>query len=770
MQKIIKMLRSSATFKKFNYLSMLFFMFAYCFSIPAFGSRNKWNYIVYVLMIILAILTFVYSFLYKRVKLNRWFLIIPVFVLFALIGTVLYSHMYRNYLTLLLLAVSFFVLYYCLAIVNNKRIILITLVSGLFIFSLYFIFHYRHDLLKLKNFLDGDVHLGKFFDNPNGVSAFAIIGYIMSLYSLLFIYKKYRWLFILPILTTLVVGIATGSRTFIVAFIVITLVITFFKYKKHLIIYFTVVGLFILLVVIMFSMPFMTTVKDKFIRIIWTFFTDSSRVDTSTISRITWLDYGFYLGNKHLFTGVGVYGFSVLSGVGTYTHSNFSEVWCDFGLPGFILFYTPMFLCVFKSFKNKNKNKSLILSVVIYYLLVSFSNVFYYTKFYYFNIAFLYYLTFNKDLNFEIDLNKKNKACIKKIVFTCDGMESGGAERVISVLSNEFVKQDYQVTIIGVSTLNTSSFYHIDERVSYITLHYGSKKKIGSLKRILLLRKQFKTLKPDIIISFLPHVNIYTYYASLGLKIPIIVSERNNPKTNPKGFFRRRLKKLAFDAANGVVFQTNEAKWCYKKSIRDKSTVIYNPINEKVLEILPSNKHKKVVLSAGRLVEQKNFKCLIDAFTMFSKNHTDYCLKIYGSGPLLNELQNYASNNGLVKKVFFESANEDWLKIEKDSSMFILSSDYEGMPNALVEAMSVGIPCISTDCPIGGPREIIDDGINGYLVKTNNPEAIANKMEELLIKPLVYDIKEFVTKFDVKNIVSLWLNYAKDVKEGHYEE
>ena len=770
MQKIISRLRNSNRFKKINYISLLLFLFAYCFAIPSFGSRDRWNYLVYALMAILAVLTITYSFLYKRIKLNRWFFPIPAFVAFSLIGTLLYSHAYRSFITLVLLAISFFVLYYCLSIIDNKKIILTILVSGLFVFSLYFIFVYRNQLLHFKDYIENGIHLGDYFDNPNGVSAFAIIGYTMSLYSLLFINKKYRWLFILPIFTLMVVGISTGSRTFVVAFIAITLVITFFKFKKHLLIYLTLVILFTLILIIMFNLPFLTTIRDKFIRIFWTFFTDSSRVDTSTIERTVWLDYGFYLGNKHLLTGLGVYGFSVFSGVGTYTHSNISEVWCDFGLPGFVLFYSSMVVCVIFSYINKSKNKSLILSIFIYYILVSFSNVFYYTKFFYFNVAFMYYLTFNAKSNGRSDTKNVVLDKIKNVVFTCDGMGSGGAEKVISILANQFVNNGLKVTIIGVSTHETSSFYSLNEKVEYITLHNGNKKRIRSLKRIRMLRKYFKMIKPSVIISFLPHVNVYTYYASFGLRMPVIVSERNNPKTDPKGFVLRRLKNIAFNVADGVVFQTNDAKWCYRKSIRDKSTIIYNPIDLKIKEIDVSNIKNNVVLSVGRLKEQKNFKCLIDAFAIFSVNHPEYILRIYGDGPLKEELEEYASSKGLEGKFQLKGNDVDWQVKEKDDAMFVLASNYEGMPNTLIEAIGIGIPSISTDCPIGGPKEIIKNGINGYLAKVNDSQDIANKMEELLNKPLEYDNKEFLSKFDVNVITSQWIDYIYKVIEGYHNE
>lgn len=763
MHKIIDNLRSSSRIKQILYFCIIFFLFAYCFSIPSFGSRERLNLIMYAFMALLAVSLLLYLFLYDKLTFSRSTLPIPFFVLFSLIGTIIYSHQYRSWLTLLLLALSFYILYYCFNIIKNKNKVLIILTTALFIFSCYFIFVNRSALLDFKNY--ENLRLGYPFDNPNGVSAFSVITFLMSLYLLLFLKKKYRWLFIFSIIASLIIGVSTGSRTFIVAIIIITLIVTFIKFKRHLIIYFSIVGLLAVIFVIVFSLPVMATLRDRFIRIFWTFFTDSSRVDTSSLQRLTWLDYGFYLGNKNIFTGIGVYGFSTLSGVGTYTHSNFSEVWCDFGLPGFILFYLPLCYCLYGSIKNRNRNISLIIPIFVYYFLVSFSNVFYYNKFYYFNLALVYYLTLNEKEDVNIKAINNLGDYLKHIVITCDGMQSGGAEKVIASLSNELVDKGFQVTIIGVSTNDTESFYKLNDRVKYITLHNGDDKKIKPFKRVRLLRKTIKSLKPDVIISFLPHVNVYTYYATLCMKVPVIVSERNNPKVDPKGFILRRLKKIAFYQADGAVFQTKESTYYYRKSIRDKGTMIYNPVEQRLLDIKASKKKNKVILSVGRLTEQKNFKCLIDAFAIFSNNHPGYILRIYGEGHLHDELLEYASSKGIGDKFELLSPDSNWQEKEKDDAMFILSSDYEGMPNALLEAMVIGIPCISTDCPSGGPLELIKDGENGYLTKVGDVTEMANKMELLLEKPLIFDIEDSSRSFNQTKICDDWLEYIKVVME-----
>lgn len=762
---MISYLRSSMKFKKMIYVASIALIFLYCFSVPSFGSRGRWNYIVYALMILLAFLDFLYFLLFEKPKLNRYFLIVPLFIIFSLLGTTFYSHDFRSYLTLVLLGFSFFILFFSFCIVKNKKLILLIMIGGLSAFSIYYIYTYRLEIFNIDAYISGDLRLGMFFDNPNAVSAFATIGIIMAFYCLLFWKSKIKYIFILPLLLFFLVGISTGSRTFIVAFIVIVITILFLRYKKHPLIFFFSLTAFVLFVIVLFNLPFLTTLRDRFIRIIWTFFTDSDRVDTSSLERVTWMNYGFFLGNKYLLTGTGAFGFSVLSGVGTYTHSNYSEVWCDFGLIGFLLFYITIPICLFKCIKNKNNNVSLVVSIFIYYILISFSNVYYYTKFYYLNLAFIYYLTFGEkeDISYH-KINSIYDSC-RHIVITSDGMGSGGAEKVIASLSNGLSSKGFQVTIIGVSTHDTKSFYKLDDRVNYITLHNGGNQKIKSFKRVRLLRKIIKSLKPDVVISFLPHVNVYTYYATLGMKVPVIVSERNNPKVDPKGLILRRLKKIAFYQADGAVFQTKESTYYYRKSIRNKSTVIYNPVEQRLLDIKAGNQKNKVILSVGRLTEQKNFKCLIDAFALFSTNHLDYILRIYGEGHLQDELLEYAVSKGIGEKFELLPPDPNWQEKEKDDAMFILSSDYEGMPNALLEAMVIGIPCISTDCPSGGPLELIKDGENGYLVKVGDSTEMAKKMELILEDPLIYNIEDYSKNFNQTKICDDWLDFIKIVME-----
>ncbi len=354
------------------------------------------------------------------------------------------------------------------------------------------------------------------------------------------------------------------------------------------------------------------------------------------------------------------------------------------------------------------------------------------------------------------------------ICFCVDSMGSGGAERVVANLSSFFIESHEDVSIIMTSVKEKKSFYALNEKVKLFCICEGSNKKINPIKRIKLLKKTIKHINPDVVISFLPHVNVYTAFALKGLKIPHVVSERNNPYIDPQNKLLRFLKESVFKRADGCVFQAKDAQKYYAGNIKGKSAVIYNPIN---LQWVPKDfsfEREKKVVSVGRLTAQKNFCMLIKAFKEFSNSHKEYVLEIYGDGQEKQNLIRYAKDLGIENKVLFMGNCKTWHEQAYKASMFVLSSNYEGMPNALLEAMAIGIPSISTDCPIGGPKEIIIDGKNGFLVPVGDYKALAEKMEliakdEKLSKVFTKESNKIIEKISCESIGKQWVNFLREL-------
>ena len=183
--------------------------------------------------------------------------------------------------------------------------------------------------------------------------------------------------------------------------------------------------------------------------------------------------------------------------------------------------------------------------------------------------------------------------------------------------------------------------------------------------------------------------------------------------------------------ADGCVFQTKEAQEWFPERLQRKSKIIYNAVKEDFYQIERTPVRGEIV-TCGRLVEQKNHALLIDAFSEVLKKYPFVTLKIYGEGALREKLQHQINDLGLEKKAFLMGATSDVEKVLQTADLFVLSSDYEGMPNALMEAMAAGVPCISTDCPCGGPRELFGNLCVEDLVRCNEPKQLAQTMEKKL--------------------------------------
>lgn len=357
-------------------------------------------------------------------------------------------------------------------------------------------------------------------------------------------------------------------------------------------------------------------------------------------------------------------------------------------------------------------------------------------------------------------------ACMN-IMFVSSSMEDGGAQRVISVLANAYAGQNKQVEIISIE--GGEPEYGLDANVVY--LPFPGRRESGKIKRMkareAFIKACIKEYNPDIVISFCTEPNIYTIAAARTCDIPVIVSERNDPERDPRSKFARTLRKLLYPFADGFVFQTNQAANYFTKGIKSRSVVISNPVKQNLPEVY-RGEHRKAVVTAARLEPQKNIDLLLISFAEISNKYPDYCLEIYGRGDEEQRLVELAQSLGIQDCVKFKGFSLHLHEEIRDAACFVLSSDYEGMPNALIEAMALGLPVISTDCPCGGPAMLIQNGTNGLLV----PVGDADKMSAAMIK--IIESEELSTllgrnaeeiREDLAPLVisERWMDYISDV-------
>lgn len=350
-----------------------------------------------------------------------------------------------------------------------------------------------------------------------------------------------------------------------------------------------------------------------------------------------------------------------------------------------------------------------------------------------------------------------------KILFYINTIGSGGAERVIKNLAEQFAKKGYECILV--TSLRCENEYILNDKVKRISLFENridgffrrNSKLISALKAVL------KKEKPNLVVSFMGECNYRAIIASKSLRIKCIVSVRNDPNMEYSSFFKKTIAKVLYSKADGIVFQTKEAQEWFPNKIQKKSRIILNQVDDVFLKTQIPPKRKDIVC-VGRLVEQKNHKLLILAFKQIS-NIINENLIIYGDGPLREDLISMIKKEGLEEKVMIVGNKSDLCQYIKTAKLFVLSSDYEGLPNSLLEAMSLGIPCISTDCPCGGPRMVIKNGINGFLTPVGDVDALSKKIcyvleDDMVREAIGLNAKEYSLKtFDSNIVFKEWEDY-----------
>ena len=356
---------------------------------------------------------------------------------------------------------------------------------------------------------------------------------------------------------------------------------------------------------------------------------------------------------------------------------------------------------------------------------------------------------------------------VKKVLFVISNISFGGAQRVVWTLAQNMRKEGVEPVVVSVAY--STENYDLPEGVKVIRLDQKSNKQTFST--IGKMRKVINAEKPSVVISMGITTCLFTVPALVGTRVAHIISERNDPKSFDGKAWVKNVSRALMKQGDGFVFQTEEARDFYPEKIRSRGCVIPNPIMAANLPDAEPCDGNHVLVTMGRLTQQKNHRMLIDAFACMHNTYPEYKLQIYGFGDLQEQIADHIREKGLQDCVFLMGAHNDVLTRIQDAEGFVLSSDFEGMPNALMEAMAMGLPCISTDCPCGGPRYLIRHGENGLLVPVGDAQAMAAAMEQLaadstLRRSMGAAAKQLRQDLSVDKICEKWLDFCEEVIHG----
>ena len=344
---------------------------------------------------------------------------------------------------------------------------------------------------------------------------------------------------------------------------------------------------------------------------------------------------------------------------------------------------------------------------------------------------------------------------------------AGGAERQIILLSNQMALRGHDVTLCVLNEFKSK--YAISDKVKVLDLTSAEGKgRLRIIKRLVAFRKAIKQVCPDIIVNY----NLQSAYFCLTLnkknRGKVVYSERGDPYDAEYSGLLGKVRDLTVPRMDGLVFQSEGARDFFPESMKSKSIIIHNSVNVPQDKYPMPEKREKRIVSVGRLHPQKNFPLLINAFARIASTYPDYELDIYGDGDLRETLQSQINSLGLSSRVSLNKSRTDVWDCIRTASLFVLTSDYEGMPNALMEAMSLGLPCIAADCRPGGARTLINDGENGYVVPLRDEGALVDKMNYLLSHPekaeeIALNARHLQDTHTDEKIFNKWNDYLSNI-------
>lgn len=363
-----------------------------------------------------------------------------------------------------------------------------------------------------------------------------------------------------------------------------------------------------------------------------------------------------------------------------------------------------------------------------------------------------------------------------KLVCVIASLGCGGAERVLSTLVNAWARER-PVAVVTFDHGDTAPFFALDPRVVHTpisldkTSRWFGEGAINNLGRIRRLRAELRRQAPDLIVSFGDRTNILTLFASRTLDVPVVISERVDPRLYSPGAVWSALRRAVYPLAATVVVQTERTREYLRSRLKAPLVVIPNPISEPDGATSDDDVRDAVIVAIGRLQPQKGFDVLLRGFSRMSSRFSNWRLLIVGDGPLRQLLEDTARSLTVSDRVSFPGLVPETGSILRRAGIFASTSRFEGFPNALAEAMAHGCAVVATDCPTG-PAELIDDGVSGLLVPVDDVDALGAALDRLAGDPglrrrLGSAAAQAVAPYRPDRIVQQWNRLLENVAVAH---
>lgn len=361
-----------------------------------------------------------------------------------------------------------------------------------------------------------------------------------------------------------------------------------------------------------------------------------------------------------------------------------------------------------------------------------------------------------------------------RIAFVIPSLGAGGAERVASLLANEWSANGQEVTLVTFDAPGTEPFFALHPGIALRGLSVPAEPRglLGKLStnaaRVSRLRSVLREIDPDAVVAFMTEANVIALWASQELGVPVVVSERNQPDRPGLGKAHRLARRLAYPKAQAIVVQTDSIAAWARARFHVPVHIIPNPVRLDSSEARREQGDVQWLVSLGRLTHQKGFDVLIKSFAAVAAKHPSWRLAIYGEGPDRAQLERLRAMSGCEDRIMLPGLVKDSAEALGRASLFVLPSRFEGYPNALLEALACGLPVIATSCP-GGTVEILANGAHGMLVPPDDVAAMTTALDAMMSTPDLRDAyawkaRRAVARLDITAASKLWLDLFADLR------